>query len=357
MQSDVLDAGDEIESNVPPEDEPADDSGTPYSTRYQYFYVPAAGDSGTNGVSAPGAFLRLGSYSDIEEDAALADGVMPAFYPAKHISDEASDATVNSGGPNGAGSCGMLLACDGRVLLRASDRLYINTDEKIHIQSGDKITIIADTGDVSLKTGKNYNVRSAKKVSMRSGIGPNDSYSTRSVNSSGEKGIEIIADEGSSDVYIEGKSLYLQVNGTSTADVTEDNSTIMRADNYEDIWGNQLCFFRGRNVEFYFGYGFSYRASVSLNISTAIDINIGLFDVGFLVFDITKTVVEVKASMFKAKTSTAEVAATATRARSDAVSVSAVPTKAESGVVTASTGSVKSLIAFWEAKIANTAQI
>ena len=351
------------------------DSGSHYQNTYTYFYVPK--DFGSSATTTDdtglGAVLRLGGYSDLEEpeNANLGKSqgslhaVQSEVYPAQHISDETSDkAHQNAPGKQTSGENndivkrqGSLMACDGRVLLRSGEKIYVHAAEQIHVQSDENIALVTVNGSIDSTSGENFTVKATKKVSMRSGVGNPDNYTARGVNTSGTKGIEIIADEGNSDVYIEGLGLFLQVNGTSTADITANNSTVMRADNFEDIWGHNTSIFRGTFFELYFGAGLSYRAAASLNVATALDVNIGLFDVGITGIEITKTVLEVKSSMFKSKNVAVEAETTATRARSDAVCVGSTATKAESEVVTASIGNVKSLIAFWEAKIASTAQI
>ncbi|GGB36190.1 hypothetical protein GCM10011316_05440 [Roseibium aquae] len=348
------DSGSDVQNDVVPANAPA------HTNRYIYFYIPAHSEENTppDPHSPPGVLFRLGAYSEIEENASASQENMSGFYPAQHIADETQAGILQkSSGPNGAESRGITLACDGRILVRSAERIYIHATDQIHLHSNDNIKLVANDGPIDNRTGDKFTVKSGKKISLRSGVDTNDTYQPASENSSGSKGIEIISDEGKSDVFIEGKSLYLKVNGTSTADITETNSTIMRADNFEDIWGDNLTIFRGTNVGFYFGVGFTYTASASLNIYTALDIDIKLFDVGVTAFECTTTGKEIKAWLSKTKAAAVETETVATRARSDAVSVRNTATEADSGVVTASMGNVKSLIAFWESKIASTSQI
>jgi len=328
-------------------------------TRYVYFFVPAHSADGSepDANSPPGAFFRLGSYSDVEQTAASSQNDMTGYYPSQHISDEGDDKLTKAAGAAGTNARGIAFACDGRVLIRTREKVYIHATEQIHIHSNDNIKLAADSGPIDNETGDKFTVKSRKKISMRSGIGTDDNYQKAKENSSGDKGIEIIADEGKSDIFVEGKSLFLKVNGTSTSDITENNSTIMRADNFEDLWGDNFTIFRGTIVGFYFGVGFTYTASASLNIYTALDIDIKLFDVGLTAFEFTANGKEIKAWLTKNKVGAVETDTVATRARSDAVSVRSTATEADSGVVTASMGNVKSLIAFWESKIASTSQI
>lgn len=183
---------------------------------------------------------------------------MTGFYPAQHISDEGGDNLTKAAGAAGANARGIALACDGRILIKSAEKIYIHANEQVHIHSNDNIKLVADSGAIDNTTGDKFTVKSRKKISMRSGVGTNDNYTKPSENTSGDRGIEVIADEGKSNIFIEGKSLYLKVNGTSTSDITENNSTIMRADNFEDIWGDNFTIFRGTNVGFYFGVGFTY---------------------------------------------------------------------------------------------------
>ncbi|MBO9424894.1 hypothetical protein J7444_09180 [Labrenzia sp. R4_1] len=278
-------------------------SGTHHQNTYTYFYVPSdfGSDTTISDDTGLGAVLRLGGYSDLEEPADAEAGhsagvlatVQSDVYPAQHISDETgAEAHLNAPGKQTTGENGdvtkrqgILLSCDGRILVRSGEKVYVHAAEQIHIQSDQNMAVVTVNGAIDNTSGDKFTVKAKKKISLRSGVGDPDTYTARGVNNSGDKGIEIIANDGDSDVYIEGNSLYLQVNGTSTADITQNNSTIMRADNFEDIWGHNTSIFRGTFLEFYFGAGFSYRAAASLNIATALDINIGLFDVGITAFD------------------------------------------------------------------------
>jgi len=94
-------------------------------TRYQYFFVPShqKEEDDADCVTKPGAFLRLGSYSDIEEESAQSDNGVAAYYPSRQIASETGDRIYkHAAGPRAAQSCGITMACDGRVLIKSEEK-------------------------------------------------------------------------------------------------------------------------------------------------------------------------------------------------------------------------------------------
>jgi hypothetical protein len=102
----------------------------------------------------PGAVFRLGSYSELEQDAyAAGESTYKIYYPAQHIADESGSAIYMSAGGKNYDS-GILLACSGRVLVRAGEKMYINSAEAMHIESEDTITIKSGSGkDITISAG------------------------------------------------------------------------------------------------------------------------------------------------------------------------------------------------------------
>jgi len=121
------------------------DTGTHYQTTYTYFYVPKTlGADGTSSDddSGLGAFIRLGEYSDMEE-AAYNGNTYTDYYPDQHIAAE-SDTSIYTNAAGGGK--GILMACDGRMLVRAGKKLYVNADDAIDIESTNS-TIRIKSGD------------------------------------------------------------------------------------------------------------------------------------------------------------------------------------------------------------------
>lgn len=173
-------------------------------TRYQYFFVPSQQkeEDDAECVTKPGAFLRLGSYSDIEEESAQSHNGVAAYYPSRHIAGETGDRVYkNAAGPRAAQSCGITMACDGRVLIKSEEKFFVETTDLVDIHCGKEIVITADTGPITAETGDQFSVSANKKVSLQSGASTSDNYVPSDKNTSGEKGVEIVANKGNSNAF------------------------------------------------------------------------------------------------------------------------------------------------------------
>ncbi|MGS4885800.1 hypothetical protein [Roseibium sp. MB-4] len=273
-------------------------------TRYQYFFVPShqKEEDDTECVTKPGAFLRLGSYSDIEEESAQSDNGVAAYYPSRHIANETGDRVYkNAAGPRAAQSCGITMACDGRVLIKSEEKFFVETTDLVDIHCGKEIVITADTGPITAETGDQFSVAANKKVSLHSGAATSDNYVPSDKNTSGEKGVEIIANEGNSNAFLEAKDIVTHAHGAKTTHVDGTQTNVVRSDTLNDTWGNARTIFRGSNMSLYFAGGLSYRASASLNISTSIDLNFLMTDIKFTLgkFEMVKWHIDMKEVVFK----------------------------------------------------------
>jgi len=328
---------------------PSDSDGTSYTKSSTYLFVPrksvvaatAAADE-----NKPGAYFRLGGYSNVEASAvSKAD-----FYPRRHIEDATADgiksanaalATQTTGGAEGptateiadarrvasdaavlaqadgggATNAGIMLACNGRVLLRAEERVYIHGKGKIDIDSEEEIDLRSGKY-ISLKSSSIANAyrHAANRAAATNGIEIIGAMHTptKSVN-----GVEVKNPGTGGQVFIEADELYVQVAGTSTADITADGVTNVNGDQLttingdqrttvkgfvrDDFMGHVTSFNRSTSFSFSAGAGISIAVSASLSISATCDIEIGLLSIGFTGIDITKTGVEIKQADVDAK--------------------------------------------------------
>ncbi|GAA0772989.1 hypothetical protein E1180_11120 [Roseibium denhamense] len=141
-----------------------------YSGSSVYFYVPKTGgeDQNTANDNKLGAFLRLGEFSDVEETAAdQADSQNPAqdqdnYYPLEHIADSRSRQEALDQAAGGTqGSKGILMSCDGRVLIKAGERMYTqvlgdkhdDVDGNYTLAVEDDISIRSELGEVTIESG------------------------------------------------------------------------------------------------------------------------------------------------------------------------------------------------------------
>lgn len=273
-------------------------------TRYQYFFVPShqKEEDDAECVTKPGAFLRLGSYSDIEEESAQSDNGVAAYYPSRHIASEAGDRVYkNAAGPRAAQSCGITMACDGRVLIKSEEKCFVETTDLVDIHCGKEIVITADTGPITAETGDQFSVSANKKVSLHSGAAASEDYVPSGKNTSGEKGVEIVANEGNSNAFLEAKDIVTHAHGAKTTHVDGTQTNIVRSDTLNDTWGNARSIFRGSNLSLYFAGGLSYRASASLNVSTSIDLDMFMTHIKFAFgkFEMVKWFFDMKEVVFK----------------------------------------------------------
>lgn len=141
----------------------------PCSPRRNVFYlVPADGsDEATDNI---GAFFRLGEYSDTERDAFQNDHE-DQLFPAQHISDEGGNTSVYANAAGG--SQGILMSCDGRILIRAAEKMYLETADYHQKANGsytldvdgsfsatveDSASLTTDKGGIALSSGNNQGI-------------------------------------------------------------------------------------------------------------------------------------------------------------------------------------------------------
>ncbi|WP_306148127.1 MULTISPECIES: hypothetical protein [unclassified Roseibium] len=207
------------------------DTGTHYQTSYTYFYVPAA--KGSTATSADdsglGAFLRLGGYSDVET-ASITSQTATSYFPEGYLSDRGDTAGSNAetaqhaAGPNPSTNNGILLACDGRILVKAGEEMYLESKKYRHKASGTydiKATgkLTADSDDqIEIKSGQNKNV----SVSAGNGTGDFDlnvKESTTKINGNDFKkttGTTRAVHHGATETYFLGGKLDVTLAGTFT---------------------------------------------------------------------------------------------------------------------------------------------
>jgi len=150
---------------------------TLYAKPHVYFLVPYNVDVEAE-EDELGAMFRLGEYSDVEETA-RADGFIDEYYPEQHIED--AEAAGKTSTAIAAGekdfAKGILLACDGRILLKSRGKMYSDTADYHRRTRGTYKLVIDDTytvtvsGDVSItSTTGDINVKaSAGDIAVQSG--------------------------------------------------------------------------------------------------------------------------------------------------------------------------------------------
>ncbi|WP_422024224.1 hypothetical protein [Roseibium sp.] len=171
------------------EDEPGTDS--LYEKPHVYFLVPYNADVDAE-QDELGAMLRLGEYSDVEETARL-DGFIDEYYPDQHIQDSAADGKTSTEVAAGEKDYakGILLACDGRILLKTRERMYSDTadfhqrtrrtykliiDDTYTVTVSGDVSITSTTGDINVKASAGeivFESGTDKDIILRAGTSTN----------------------------------------------------------------------------------------------------------------------------------------------------------------------------------------
>lgn len=140
----------------------------PPARRTMFTLVPSKTNSPSH--DKVGAFFRLGEYSDVEQRV-YDHSHQSDLFPAQHITDEGNDSSVYTNAAGG--SEGIMMSCDGRLLVKAAERMYLETGD-YHQQSrgnhtldvdGTQTTAIQNHYNLSTETG-DMTVSSAGKLKV-----------------------------------------------------------------------------------------------------------------------------------------------------------------------------------------------
>lgn len=245
---------------------------TSYDNIFAQLYVPSSKlTSIALSADTPGAYFRLGGYSDIEDAANTAD-TLSQFYPRQEITDESSDALANSAGAS-SGESGILLACNGRLLVRAGEKAYLQSGDTMHVDA---------VGSMTLHTDADMSVDATGNVSITSGE---------------NKGVTISAGDGTGNISWKGLESKKEVFGHDTEVVTEDTYKYFKANSYSYTLGTQNSITLGGKFSLWLGASFSFSLAVDLSVSVLTKINIWMTvktDIGPWKIDIYAGKTEVK---------------------------------------------------------------
>ncbi|MTI43775.1 hypothetical protein JM93_02383 [Roseibium hamelinense] len=216
-----------------------DDTGTHYQSSYTYFYVPKTNPdrNSANDDAGLGAFLRLGQYSDVEQTLPN-DTEIRNYYPNKYVDLEGANAPARAGGAGGAK--GILLSCDGRILIRSHQEMLVETNSYHHRVSGDHELDVSDT--VTVTAGKTIKKQASDgQIILKTGSGAAKDEGTNA------KAIILDADGGAADLVENVKTATRNVGGNdykvtkgATHSWTEGTTTSF-------YWGAQCSVSAGAN--------------------------------------------------------------------------------------------------------------
>ncbi|GAA0780317.1 hypothetical protein E1180_08265 [Roseibium denhamense] len=261
---------------------------TSRAAKNTYIYVPGETDEETASADDVrlGAVFRLGEYSDLEESAHAA-GQQAAYYPAQHVEDAGStDRALHTAD---GGSQGILLACDGRVLIKSNEKMYVET-EAFHQRANGPLSIESE-GPMTLETtgaGAPVTIASAQD--------------TVTVQSGPSKDIILDAGDGTGDL--------IENVATATRTINGNDFTVTKGATRTWREGSSTNFFWGANTNVSAGSGFflSMGADIFIKPLMALSmttLNVGITGASFSMtgksVDLKDTVLEIRGIETKSK--------------------------------------------------------
>ncbi|WP_395175144.1 hypothetical protein [Roseibium alexandrii] len=248
-------------------------------TKHVYFYLPRISE---NESDVPdnidlGAIFRLGGYCELEEKANGIEEDTEHYYPKKHIEDEggagSEDVYEKAAGPSPQSSHGILLACDGRMLVKAGEKYYMQTgDQNIDVE-----------GDYELETTGKIDLSAEGTVKIESGT---------------NQSITLDAGSETGTIYIQGKEQQTKILGHSYELITENSYEVVHANRYEFFAGGKVEMVTGGCLEMNLAAICSISLSAALEMNLLINIEIATIEVFFkkVEFDIAEMKVVVPAT-------------------------------------------------------------
>ncbi|MTI43734.1 hypothetical protein JM93_01621 [Roseibium hamelinense] len=224
------------------------DSIIDYNTKHAYVYLPKIQsektDKAPDGIDL-GAIARLGGYSDLEQSAHKVETDQLHYYPQKHIDDAGGKDSENvfkqAAGPDSDSSHGILLACDGRMLVKAGERLYV------------------ETGDQSYQVNGNYELDATGTITLSAG-------GEVTVKSGNAKSLTINAGDKTGDVIIDANNLTENIATDKTTNILGNQVDLTTGFHQSAIHGMSLQWIKGASVQMLLGG--SAVVSISLGFQT-----------------------------------------------------------------------------------------
>ncbi|AYG61886.1 hypothetical protein [Rhizobium jaguaris] len=253
----------------------SDTSGTAYQNSSTYLFVPGAlgKDStvATDDSSTPGSYFRLGSYSDMETGAQKNGANRALFFPRDHVKDETSNGSQSVGK-------GILLACNGRLLMRSSDQTYLHSTGSINIDTEDKLNVHADK-DILVTSNETITIQNAQS-----------------------KAITIIAGNGQGNLTTKGLQATIEINGNEFKSTTSDSFSYYRCNVYTYKLGGMVDVTLGGKFSYWLGDALSITTSIDLTISLSIAMTLYVVkvDIGLIKVDFVRNKYEMKEGKFVA---------------------------------------------------------
>ncbi|GAA0783334.1 hypothetical protein E1180_02735 [Roseibium denhamense] len=296
------------------------------STRSTYLYVPAHQDEDAESHGL-GAFFRLGEYSEVEQ-AAFNASEDDRFYPNQHISDEGGAAAVYTNAAGGTD--GIMLACDGRFLIKAGEKLYI------------------ESADYSQQVNGNYTVDidGTAVMQVSDAVEITSEESTVTISSGTNKNITLSAGNGTGVIETNAKEETKNIAGDSYEYNSGNTKSFTEGNSIDLTFGGSLSIFGGGDLSIGMG------ATMEVNATVAVGIAAVTVDVVGVAAEVTGSEVDLKELAVKLKTlvvtnetlaakiKQVEAAISTLKAESTTVKAAQTTVAADSETVKAKTGGV-----------------
>jgi hypothetical protein len=249
-------------------------TGTSYQNASTFLFVPSSAGATrrvADDVNTPGAYFRLGGFSDIENTATDRS----VFYPRQHITDEGSGAVTAAAGKT-ASMKGIMFACSGRILLRSAEKIYVHSSDAIHVDTEKALTVLS---------GDAVTVTAAKTITMTSGS---------------QQNITISAGAGTGTVTTKSLKNVKEVNGNEYEYITQDSFKYYKCNIYTYKLGGMVDVTMGGAFAFWMGNKLTITVSIDMQISLATTFAFWYFkfDMGVVKMDFYKTKMEFKDGKF-----------------------------------------------------------
>ena len=242
------------------------------SDKSAFLFVPK--NDGSNDKTTPGVLFRLGSYCDIET-AADTQAKDEVLYPEQFVAnaDDSTKAYEDAAGSD-TSKGGILLSCDGQILVKSCEKTFLRSDDEIKIESGKKIVIRSgrdddeDSRDITLNSN-NGDINMKAATSTKEFLWH-----------------DITLTEGDSVGYTKG----------DTVGITEGTKTyVTLGSEHFMCFGNQVAVTVGGVSSFTLGIGLSVSISFKFKIANVdIAFRIKKFEVSKFVFEKKEVSVEDK---------------------------------------------------------------
>jgi len=276
----------------------SESSGFAFQNKSTYLFVPSSfgADKTTvnDDTNTPGSYFRLGGYSDLENRTpVLTAAEKSAFYPRQHITDETAggaDTVVTHAAGKAPTDSGIMLACNGRILVRSAEKIYVHSTDDAHLET-DKNLTVKTGGSASVNATGPINIHSSDAVSIKSGTG---------------KHINIIAAGGTGNLEIAARKSTTTINGKSYEKVTKDSYKYMQANSYSYMLGGSVGVTLGGKFSYWLGVSLTIKTSIDMTISASISISLGLVSIGFTASSITISDFSHKLVLFESASVAAE---------------------------------------------------